>query len=312
MTETSLYRIVSKGVVAENKKAGIDYVEVAPLETLPMMDGELSQKSEDYSSEGSDSDGVAYAEATTTTATLRCKWRGIGQSNRMTSPDVRRGEEVLIYQFADSDEYFWDTFNNHLGIRKLEKVVHSYSGTKDESVTDPDETNSYVFTIDTRNKSLSITTSKADGEPFTYSIELNTKEGSFKLTDDIGNHIYLHSQDKHIRLENASGSKFELIDKVSNWIVPDTINIQTTTYNLTTSNINTKGEISQSGNTTHSGNISTSGNHDISGSVTSGGNMSSGGSMGAAGGVTAGGGSTSLQEHRHQANGEHGVTSPPI
>ena len=87
-----------------------------------MMAGELTDNVETIDTGGQDSLGKNYVGKVTTKPTLTCRWLPMSNSNRVTPPDVRRNEEVLIYRFADTEYYFWTTLSNNT-IRKLEEIT---------------------------------------------------------------------------------------------------------------------------------------------------------------------------------------------
>lgn len=305
----SHYHPFSVGIVAENKRRDSEFLEISPLEVLPMMDGPLSQSTEEHRAASSDSDGLAYEENTVMTATLRAKWRPMnGGGNRMTPPDVRRGEEVMIYQMGDSDEYYWDTMSNLNANRKLETATWAFSGTKDEQDTDSTPENTYNFTVSTHEGKLGFQTSQKNGEKTIYTVEFNTKNGTIDIKDSAGNGIYLNTGDAHLKLYNGSNSVIEMIGKTINIQCDDTINMKCSTMNVETSNINVKGERVHQGNSTHQGNVAIQGG--LSGSAGSGG----GGGATFTGGVdcqqdvTAGG--ISLMSHTHSGD-SGGSTSGP-
>lgn len=297
----SLFRFFSIGVAASNKERTSQYLEVTPLEQLPMLDGELTHKTSDYEARGSSSTGVAYEENLTTTATLSAKWLPLGQSHRQTPPDVRRGEQVIIYQYADQDAYFWDTLGNDVALRKLETVVYAWSDTEDESVEEANPENSYTLTISTHDGHITLQTAKANKEPFAYTWKFDTKNGNVLLQDDIGNLFKLDSKPKHLLLKNADGSLFELIGKVSNWKAADSINVETKSWNLKTSTMNSKGEQTHQGNTQHNGNMGIAGGLSGAAGAGSDGSAEFQGGIRTRKDVVAGG--KSLMHHTHPVQG---------
>lgn len=88
--------------------------------------------------------------------------------------------------------------------------MYAWSNTRDESVKILDETNTYYFQISTHLKLVTFSTSKSDGEPYAYTIQINTKKGYLIITDDIGNRIEMDSGEKIIEVENADGTKYVL------------------------------------------------------------------------------------------------------
>jgi hypothetical protein len=130
---TSKLRFYSIGIVAENKLLSSHEIEVTPVEELPMTNGELSANSVDYKGKAVDAGGKAYSASTESQVTLKASWLRFGSSNRLTSPDVRRGEVVMIYQFGDADKYYWVVLKDDSKLRKLETVIWAISATKDET-----------------------------------------------------------------------------------------------------------------------------------------------------------------------------------
>lgn len=290
----SRFRIFSIGTAAENLPRNSERLEISPLEQLPKMNGELTQKEDGYRAASSDHDGQAYEENASITATINAKWLPLGQSNRMTPPNVRRGEDVIIYQFADADEYYWDARNNQVGLRKLETVVWAFSGTADESDNNPTPENCYVMELSTHDGYVKLTTSKKNGEPYAYTIELNTKEGKYTLKDDIDNSFTLDSKQNHFKMQNAKGSFLEIKQEAIN------MQAKTITMNGKQSVMTDSPSITLEGMTGVKGDISsTSGKY--------GGNGKAGFS-----GDVLGENHVSLVHHVHRDSGGKGNSGKPI
>ena len=313
---TSMFRMYSIGTVASNKERNSEYIEVTPMEQLPMVNGDISQAPNEYKAAAADKSGMAYEENITVGATVKAKWRSIGNSNRMTPPDVRRGEEVILYQFSDADEYFWDTMNNHIGIRKLETVVYAWSATKDESDNEPSEKNCYVLDLSTHDGYIKLTTSKANQEPYAYTVHIDTKGGRIEISDDVDNKLTLDSKAKHWRMQNTAGSFIEIVDKTINMKAADAINLETKAYSNKTSTVYVKGEKTYEGNAQHTGNYNIAGGLSVgAGSEGGGGTGTFSGSLNVTNTVTASdciGGGVSLKSHRHANSGGNGVGGVPI
>jgi hypothetical protein len=215
----------SIGIVAANKKLDSHIIEVTPTETVPMVNGEITDHQADYKAKGTDDTGAAYQVEVKTTVSIKATWLPLGSMNRKTAPDVRRGEYVQILRFGDTDEYFWMTLWDDLKLRKLETVIYAFSGTKVEGA-EVNAENYYFLEISTHKKLIHFHTSKADGEPFTYDIQINTKEGTILITDDIGNYISFDSKGRQIEMKNADGSLVEVNKTNINLICTDTITLQ--------------------------------------------------------------------------------------
>lgn len=226
-------RRYSLGIVAANKALDSDLIEVVPIEEMNFVDGQLSDNVKPYEASGTDSQGQAYQHSLDTTVSVLAKWIPDGISNRATPPDVRRGERIQIWQYGDQDKYYWSTLFYEPDLRKLETVIFTFSNTRDESAkSTPDTT--YYMEVSTHRKHITLHTSKSDGEPFVYDIQLDTANGFLLIKDDIGNYVQMDSKNVRIELKNADGSWIDMNRKVINITAPDTINMKAGNYiNLT-------------------------------------------------------------------------------
>lgn len=252
-TEFSKLRPYSLGIVAENKALSSKDVEVVPYEQSPILDGEITSDSTDIKAKGVDSLGSVLEKTVSATLSVKAKWLPIGASNRVTAPDVRRGEIVMLYKFADADMYFWNTLKDDISLRKLETVIYAFSATMNES-GEMNANTYYFIEVSTHKKLITLHTSKDNGEPFSYDIQLNTEAGYFVITDDIGNHILMDSKNSRIHLKNIDGSECDL-DKTNVTIkAPDDFTVECNNYS-----VRSKGHYSvQSGSSSMSSSGATS------------------------------------------------------
>jgi hypothetical protein len=180
----------SLGMVAKDSVPGSKYVEVYPVELYPAVDGDINTVTSKQDTTANIESGYVTTSVDKT-YTIKAKWLAIGESNRLTSPDVCMGETVQIYKFGDSDRYYWLPVYSELDLRKKESVIKLYSNT-DNIEKRPDD--SYYYTIvDTIKKFLRIHTSKSDGESFGYDIDINTAKSIITIEDTGGNSIVLDS-----------------------------------------------------------------------------------------------------------------------
>jgi hypothetical protein len=252
----SKLQFYSLGIVAMNKKLSVSTIEVTPVEEFPLLDGEITDNTDNYKSEFKNAQKEPFNLELKTTATVKAKWLPINNSNRRTSPDVRRGEHVILYRFADTDEYWWNTLQNDNTLRRLETVIYSFNNLKVENIEDTADT-SYWLEVSTHKKLMHVHTSKNDGEPFAYDIQINAKDGKLVITDDANNFIVINSKDSIIRAENTFGTFVEINKNIINMSASEAINMITPIVNMTT-NLQVNGSIhangtiiDDSGNTNH-------------------------------------------------------------
>ncbi len=208
MTTASKLSLYSYGVVAVNKPRSTMSIEVTPMEAVPMTNGELTDNLTSENVKGKDADGSSFETTVKSAVTVTARWLPFS-SNRKTAPDVRRGEKVAIWKFADADKYYWSELEYEAKLRKLETVIYAFSNTQDESVDSAFDT-TYFIEISTHDKKIHLHTSTSDGEPFGYDILLNTKEGTFQLRDTIENILFLDSGAKRFVMKNAAESFIDL------------------------------------------------------------------------------------------------------
>lgn len=220
----SLLHIYTLGTVAINKPLDSKDIEFTPNEDMLFMDGELTDNASEETSKGTNAAGQAYEKSLTTTSTMKATWLPLGDANRRTAPDVRRGEIVVIYQYGDADKYYWTTLNNDLKLRKRETVIYAWSNVVNEEESERAD-NTYFVEVSTHGKYIHVHTSKNDGEPFAYDIQLNTKEGFFQITDDVGNLLEIDSRNTKITMFNIDQSYVILDKQVITANALDTINL---------------------------------------------------------------------------------------
>lgn len=211
MEEASKFRVYSLAIAAENKDDGHDWMlEVTPLELVSMLDGEVNARGERQASTGTDSSGKIYADSVVTSNSIPAEWIGIGESNRRTCPNVRRGEELILYTLADSNKIFWTPRNKKVGLRALETAVWAFSGTPEEGDKAFNDENAYVVEVSTHRKVITVSTSKANGEKSRFFFQLNPGEGLATLADDHDNEITIDSLTPRISMINGENVEVHL------------------------------------------------------------------------------------------------------
>lgn len=267
MYEKPQYRSIGMGYVAENKPRNTHEVRIWLAEVLPTLNNELQSGSETREKTSVDNDGntvnIKMDLSTTSTAT----WKGC--TNRATSPDVRRGERVEVFRLGDSDVYYWDSLGMDDHLRRLETAVFNLSGNPNNDNTNPSQDDNYYLEVSTHDKHITLHTSKANGEPFGYTMQLDTEKGTYTLEDDLGNYLHLNTGDKHWRWENADGSFMELNKKNIAIHAPKTIDVTFNTCNMSGKQLNiTVPDINITGDIKHAGSNTQTGDYTVTGQVT--------------------------------------------
>lgn len=230
--QVSKLRFYSLGVVAANKALGSAYIEVTPTEEVPMLDGELDDQKTTVTEEGQGVSGQNYSVSVSQAASIKAEWLRLNYGNRRTAPDVRRGARVIIYQFGDSNKFYWTTLLDDYKLRKLETVIYAWTATAVED----DENgpgNSYFLEISTHKGCTTFHTSKKNGEFCQYDVQIDSKNGKVVIQDDVGNFFMLDSKAHQLRMENVDGSVFDITKQIATITTVSEINMKTSKYTLT-------------------------------------------------------------------------------
>ena len=217
----SKYRILSLGVVVANNDNESPTIQVKPLEMLGFSDGEIKtdmvSKTVEFETYRQQSRVAAETRAKSN-ATLQsapyltAKWHPIGRSQRITPPSVAKGERVLIFQFENAPEYYWETVGNDHTYRKQERVVYIVKADTDYG-EGADEQNSYRLEIDSRNMAIKLTTSKKINEFCTWKLDMNLVKGVFSIENGMKDVLKWDADKVKFSFENRDGSKIEVEKK---------------------------------------------------------------------------------------------------
>lgn len=193
--------LYSLGIVVETKLPGTDDIYVSPIEHLNIQDNKLiKDNKQTFKNSLPDKTGKTEASEVKATNTLKAKWIPFGHSNRTSAPDVVRNETVILFKYADVDEYFWTTIFREKNIRRLENVLYSYSNLP-TGLKEFDMKSSYWVNVNTKAKMVQLHTHDNDGEHCTYDVTVETKKGILTIVDGKRNYIEMKSVDDDLNIE---------------------------------------------------------------------------------------------------------------
>lgn len=194
------------GSVLEDKKRDSAVVKISVPELFPDSGGSADPADKRSIIRTQNASGQSEETVTNTTNHLTCTW--LGESD-FYAPWVRKGEQVLVYQIGDTPKFFWGEFKRDRELRKTD-IKRIYVAAKNSNNEALDDSNIYFFELNSEDQTVSIQTSKANGEVTRYVMKLNCKTGEFVLTDDLNNSIYLNSQERLISLTNGDKASYTL------------------------------------------------------------------------------------------------------
>lgn len=205
----------SVGTAGHNLEIGSKFLKVIGIEVLSGLDGQLNIGPQESVVKGQAPDGSAYEVKGQTDLGIIAEWLPMG-SNRVTPPNIRRGELVMLYRLGDSDKFYWSSCGLRDHLRRLETVVYAFNANPNNSNDELSVENCYFLEISTHKKAVTLSTSTKNGEPYSYTIQLDTSYGRLLLVDDQDNKVVIDTPKKQIMMENTAGTKVELIDRDTN------------------------------------------------------------------------------------------------
>ena len=235
---TSKFRIVSLGYVCKDKERNSLLVECWPAEIIPTYEGKLNSEAETWVTEGVNMSGSQFKLKVKCTESLKCEW--LPETQRETPPDVRVGERVLIWQYANSDRYWWTSMGLDDHLRRGEQIKYRFSDLPASETRDITPEDYVQLDVNTYEGYIHLRTSQANNEPFLHELRLNFAEGVLRYNDDIGNEVFVDSAENHIKLVNADESMLELnkenlnaqVNDSMSFIAENTISFECTDFKI--------------------------------------------------------------------------------
>jgi len=221
----SVLHIHSTGVVAAAKSTNSNEIQVVLRELNQYMSGQVEVDPKSIEYKGETADGEQIQDKVVNNSTVSAIWLPHG-SNRVTPPDVQKGERVEIWRVGDEDKYYWCEMGLDDHLRRLETVVIAISGspatTENKDIGDGDW---YFIEWSSHKKHMMMSNSKANGEVVQYVAKFDYGEGKFSVADDLGNNIVLDSVNALWQMINTDKSMFKIDKKNVEIIAQDTIKL---------------------------------------------------------------------------------------
>jgi protease II len=195
---------IFQGKAVEDKVPDSRDLKIQLDEQMPFMEGELGKIENEVS--------TASGSSVKTTNYVTAQWMGL-LTNRTFPPDVRRGEQILVFNYGDSDKYFWFSFGRDDSMRTVERLRFNVADEKKTVKTLTDE-NTYYIEMDTLHKKhIIIKTCKSDKEEYAYILKFDAQQNTISLCDDGNNEIYLESDVPRWFIRNRDGSYVDVNKK---------------------------------------------------------------------------------------------------
>ena len=220
----STFRPFSKGVATENLQPGSRTLPITLAEMFPAQAGEITSRYDTQEITGQNAEGTSYASKATTTSSITAEWLPFG-SNRISAPNIRRNEAVLVWATADHSEYRWTALGDHDDYRNTEIVIFGFRAAKDYEKK-PNTTDSmYCFEVNTERGLIAVSTTTDRGEFTRTALVWDTAEGTWTYEDGVKNKICSDAKERMIWMENADGSQVGIHQGRAWMKAPDMVSI---------------------------------------------------------------------------------------
>lgn len=205
----SKFTLFSIGYVAVDKEPDSPYARIIPIETTPQLDGILEDGNITIQFEGIDEEGDPIVGELNSSNAIVPKWIG-SDSQRMTPPNLVKGEVVNIYKYGDTDRYYWAARNIKAHLRDQEHVVFLVAAKKDNDRAYLTLENAYSFVLSSRNKVIQLRMTTDNGEVAGYTTLFDGANGIGTIRDTCGQEITIESLKNRITLGNKQGTRLHL------------------------------------------------------------------------------------------------------
>lgn len=330
----NLINFLGIGTVAATKQTNTHEIMVYLPSMAPAADGRVVATVKEVEKKGVNAYGEETSSTVLTSNTFPAVWNSMGEANRITSPDVREGSKVAIYQVSGQNNYYWTTFGVNANTMRLETVIQGFSANPNIGDDAPfNIDNFYTMTVSTHDGFAAFRTTKQNKEKTTFEIKVDGKAGKVMIGGGFKNFFVLDDIQRSMTYVNADGSVFNVdrktitasADDSITWQGKEQINFLTKNFNLKCKQISIEadtaeirigetkwiGNIEQKGNYNQQGNYEQKGNYDQTGNMDQKGNITSSGVITGMTDVKTAMVSLNVHFHGGVQNG-NGVTSTPI
>jgi len=323
----SLLQFLGVGTVASTKDTNTNEIMVYLPSLFPSGDGRVAAQVKDVERTSLNSFGEQVRSRVMKSNTIPATWKKMGDTNRITSPDVREGTPVGIYQVQGQNTYYWTLDGMNAETFRMETVVHGWSANPNLTEDTPfNVDNFYTMTVSTHTGLMQLRTAMANNEPTMFDVQINTQEGKISIGGNEKNYFILDDMRRSLTYQNADGAYFDVHRETATLLVPDTtqvfadkklvlrtkqLYIQAEEAFVDIGTTHWKGKFEHTGDTEQLGNYAQTGMYKHTGDVDRTGNSVSTGTVIGLTDVRTMIVSLNLHTHGNVENGR-GVTSPPL
>lgn len=236
-------KLFSIAIVVDDKAPNSKFISAYPVEHLPHHEGELTSEHELLERKGVDSDGNSYNISLQRGNSVKAEW--YNANNRITAPNVKKGEQVELWTLGATNKYYWKSMGRNDNLRRGEQITWAFNASDSKSTKDiiPDATNQYSVSIDTVDQHMTVVTSCDNGEKAAYTLQVNGKTGHVSIADNLGNVFQLDSAASRITMHNRDNTSIIIDKKTITVTATDKLSIKAPTIIVDSKNITISGHV---------------------------------------------------------------------
>lgn len=274
----NIMHCIGIGVVAATKDTNTDQIFVYLPSLFPNADGRISANPQQKERTSLNAQGEQVKSNLMHSNVLPATWKNMTDSNRTSSPDVREGSKVAIYQVPGQNKLYWTLDGVNTETMRLETVFYNWSASPEVSENTPNDiNNTYQMKISTHEGLMALRTSQANGEKVAFDIQINAMDGVMTFGGSEQGYIVWDELNHTFTYSNADGAVFKIDKKTMTVFMPlllqlfatEGINIKTKLLQLQADQIDADVKLTRwKGDWEHTGNTTQTGNYDQEGDFT--------------------------------------------
>lgn len=240
----NLFNCLGVGTVSSTKDTNTNEIMVYLPGFFPNADGRVTTNVQESEQVSQNANGDEVRSKTLTSNAVPAIWKNMGNNNRLSSPDVREGSQVAIYQVSGQNTYYWTLDGVNAETFRLETVVYGWSGSPQLSENTPfDVNNFYTMKVSTHDGLMAVRTSQANGELSAFDIQVDAMAGRMSVGASQGSTFVIDDTDQSFTYSNKPGSVVRVDKKKMTILVPDQLNLfAKEQINIRTKEINIQAE----------------------------------------------------------------------
>lgn len=222
----SLLQFLGVGTVTATKESNTNEIMVYLPSLFPQAEGRASAQAEKVERVSQNAFGEEVRSTSLKSNSIPAVWKKMDDSNRISSPDVREGSTVAIYQIPGQNTYYWTLDGVNPDTFRMETVMYGWNANPHVNENGEfDVDNFYMLSMDTRNGLVQFRTSDANGEATKFDIQINTMDGTVTIGGKNHSMLNIDDVERSITYSNQDGSVLRINQKEGTLYLPDKLSI---------------------------------------------------------------------------------------